>query len=106
MATKTKNTKTVKADKPIDRAEQATKVVQMRTVDLMTWRQIGDAFGVSPATARALFNEGVGGKGQHHDRLPGKGGRTAQGVRTSNKKATGVLAGDGTYSKWVPVKAD
>ncbi len=55
-----------------------SKIVRMRTKDLMSWAAIAAELEIAPRTARRIFQEKVG-EGQHHDHLPSKGGRFPAG---------------------------
>ncbi len=59
------------------RGNKRSQVVRMRTKDLMSWAQIGEALEIAPRTARRLFQEKAGAH-THHGLLPGKGGRLPQ----------------------------
>lgn len=72
------------------------KVVRMRTKDLMSWRDIAAALGIAPRTARRLFQEHVG-EGQHHDHIPGKGGRFPSGQHKGENLVVFTTAAEKPY---------
>lgn len=81
------------------------KVVRLRTKELMSWKDIATALDIAPRTARKLFQEAEG-QGQHHDHIPGKGGRFPAGRLNDDgivvwAAEEGVyLTGDGTHNTW------
>lgn len=89
-------------------------IVSMRTKKLMSWRDIAAKLDIAPRTARRLFQEAMG-EHQHHDHLPGKGGRFPAGQYNPKDETVTtwlpdldegeapVLEGDGSVSKWYKV---
>jgi len=75
---------------------QANRVVKLRDTKQQSWATIAEAEGVSPATARRLYDS-VMGAGAHVGLLPGKGGRlpasfTKPARRRSAVKTTATAA--------------
>jgi len=74
------------------RAADRKLVVRNRDQKKMSWATIGEGIGVSPKTARRMYDE-VKGEGAHHGLLEGKGGRTpttkpvAKATKAPAKKA-------------------
>lgn len=81
------------------------KVVRMRLKDMLSWADIAAELDIAPRTARKLFQESEG-EGQHHDHIPGKGGRFPAGKLNDDGVVVwaaeeGVyLPGDGTHNVW------
>ena len=80
------------------------RVVTMRTKKLMSWADIAAELEVAPRTARRIFQEAMG-EHQHHDHLPGKGGRFPTTAVPADPKAV-VLPGNGAINTWVKVVSD
>lgn len=80
-----------------NRHNKSRQVVRMRTKDLMSWKAIGNALGVSAPTARKLFQERVG-EHQHHDHIPGKSGRWPEWYDTTAEVP--YLDGTGSVNEW------
>lgn len=82
----TKTTETTAADKAAERklAADAKAVFVARNPKgknavPASWASIGAKLGISPATARRLYDRHTGTPGSHHSsRIPGKGGRTVK----------------------------
>lgn len=72
------------------------KVVRMRLKDLMSWQAIAAELDIAPRTARKLFQEAEG-EGQHHDHIPGKGGRFPAGKVLKDDTVVTYLPVDGAY---------
>lgn len=81
------------------------KVYRLRTKELMSWASIAAELDIAPRTARKLFQERAG-VHQHHDHLPGKGGRFPAGQVTEDAvvvwtpEEEAYLAGDGSHNPW------
>lgn len=87
------------------RHNMAKKVYRLRTKKLLSWVDIGAEMDITPRMANRLFQE-VAGKHQHHDHLPGKGGRFPSGRFGEESTVVWVpqegryLSGDGTHNEW------
>ena len=92
------------------------RIVKLRTKDLLSWQDIAAMLEIAPRTARRLFQEAKG-EHQHHDHLPGKGGRFPAGQYNADTQETivwlpdledgvaPVLPGDGSVNPWYKVTA-
>lgn len=83
-----------------NRHNVARKVVRLRTKSLLSWAEIAAQLDIAPRTARKLFQERVG-VVQHHDHLPGKGGRFPATAFTTAEVP--YLDGSGNVNEWFKV---
>lgn len=86
------------------------KVYRLRTKELLSWVDIGNECDITPRMANRLFQEKAG-KHQHHDHLPGKGGRFPSGLYREDgiivwtpADEGAYLPGDGTHNTWQPTE--
>ena len=76
------------------RTNKTKQVVSLRDKKLQSWASIGETIGVSPRTARRLYDEAKG-EGAHHGLLPGKGGQhpvSAKPAKATPKAKKGTKA--------------
>ncbi len=102
MAKRTTTTNTPQA--PVARSTGATRAQAAATATSMrhagnSWAAIGQALGVAPRTARALYQQ-ANGAHSHHGTLPGKGGRYPVGYVAPAPTAAKV--GTAPVAPWAP----